>query len=342
MTRLMALPDTGYLDSLPPVRKVTCTEGHQLVEIIEGAEPVVLSGLVSHWPLVKAAGAQQLEAYLARFDTGVDIVAFELSAESKGQVFYNSEMTGFNFSRQTSTLLHVLAGLQDPHTETTTYVGSTPVDYCLPGLKLENDLPIAHLKPVVSLWLGGQTRIAAHFDQPDNIACVVAGRRRFTLFPPDQLENLYIGPWDFNPAGQAISLVDFSAPDYQRFPKFETALASAQVATLEAGDALFIPSMWWHHVESLSSVNALINFWWRQGPAYQGLPVDVFQHALLNLKHLPVEQRRAWFQIFKHYVFNEDDKTLAHIPSACQGFLGSIDDDMARQLRALLRNKLNR
>ena len=37
---------------------------------------------------------------------------------------------------------------------------------------------------LASLWLGNRTRIAAHYDLPDNLAVVAAGRRRFTVFPP--------------------------------------------------------------------------------------------------------------------------------------------------------------
>jgi len=103
----------------------------------------------------------------------------------------------------------------------------------------------------VSFWLGNKTRISAHYDYPDNIACVVAGTRRFTLFPPEQIGNLYVGPVDKTPSGQAISLVDFSNPDLERFPNFELAMQAGYQAVCEPGDAIYIPSLWWHHVESL-------------------------------------------------------------------------------------------
>jgi hypothetical protein len=33
---------------------------------------------------------------------------------------------------------------------------------------------------------------------------------------------------------------------------------------LEPGDALHIPSMWYHHVEGLEPFNMLVNYWWRE------------------------------------------------------------------------------
>ena len=82
------------------------------------------------------------------------------------------------------------------------YVGSTTVETCLPGLLDAQALAVAPPDALASIWLGNRSRIAAHQDLPDNLACVVAGRRRFTVFPPEQLPNLYIGPLDFTPAGQ--------------------------------------------------------------------------------------------------------------------------------------------
>jgi hypothetical protein len=216
------------------------------------------------------------------------------------------------------------------------------VDAAFPGFRLDNDIGLQAQNPLVSIWMGSRTRIAAHFDTPDNIACVVSGRRRFTLFPPDQLANLYIGPLDFTPAGQAISLVDFHRPDYSRFPRFEKALQSAQMAELQPGDAIYIPSMWWHHVEALDTFNVLVNYWWRGGAAGMGTPLDALVHALLCLKGLPREQRKAWRGIFDHYIFEDNPDGFSHIPQRSLGILGQLDQTVARQLRAMLRSKLGR
>jgi hypothetical protein len=221
-------------------------------------------------------------------------------------------------------------------------VGSTTIDTALPGFRTHNDLDFGTRNPLVSIWLGNRARIAAHHDLPDNLACVVAGRRRFTLFPPEQLSNLYVGPLDLTPAGQAISLVDFASPDFTRFPRFAQALAHARVAELSAGDAVFIPSMWWHHVESLEAFNALVNYWWRQSPAYMDAPIGALMFAMMTVRDLPPAQRAAWHNLFRHYVFETDEETVAHIPRGSRRSLGPLTDESAREIRARLLARLNR
>jgi hypothetical protein len=265
--------------------------------------------------------------------------------EIEGRYFYNDDLTGFNFRRETGKLdavLDALLRLAPEAAPPALYVGSTTVDTCLPGFRADNDLGFGPRDPLVSLWLGNRSRIAAHFDLPDNIACVVAGRRRFTLFPPDQVGNLYVGPLDFTPAGQAISLVDFARPDLDRFPRFARALDKAQVFDLEPGDALFIPSMWWHHVESLEPFNALVNYWWRQSPDHMDSPMAALFLAMMTVRDLPPAQRQAWRVHFDHYVFDADDRTAAHVPAAARRVLAPMDDEGSRRLRAQLLKRLNR
>jgi hypothetical protein len=313
-------------------------------DVLQSTQPVLLRGLVRHWPLVQAA--QQSEAafcrYLRGFGADTRLSLWRGAPAIDGRFFYNADFSGFNFRHETlafgALLDELLAGTPD-----TLYLGSTEIDRCFPGLRAPNDLPeLAGLGPHVSLWLGNRMRVATHFDQPDNIACVVAGRRRFTLFPPDQVANLYIGPLDLTPAGQPISLVDNAHPDLDRFPRYAEALRHAQSFELLPGDALFIPSQWWHGVESLGTINGLVNFWWRQSPDFMDPALSTLLMALLSLRDLPPAQREAWRALFNHYVFDADDQTAAHIPPAARGLLAPLDDHGARQLRSLLRNRLNR
>ena len=151
-----------------------------------------------------------------------------------------------------------------------------------------------------------------------------------------------MGPLDFTPAGQPVSLVDLKRPDLTRYPRFSEALAHGQEAVLEAGDALYIPSMWWHHVEALEGFNVLVNYWWRQSPDHMDSPVAALMLALLTMRDLPPAQRKAWEGIFDHYVFHAGGETAAHIPPPARHALAPLDADGATHLRAHLIKRLQR
>ena len=316
-------------------------------QVLRSTEPLLLKGLVNEWPMVEAANKSSRAAidYVRDFYQDATVGIFFTGPESGGRYFYTDDVRGENYQRAMVKLDAVLDRIEEnigaPRPQYV-YMGSTTVDNCLPGFRKSNDVDLHGRRALASIWLGNSTRIAAHFDVPDNLACCAAGRRSFTLFPPEQVENLYPGPLDFSPGGQVISMVDFHNPDFERYPRFRKALQTAQLAELEPGDAVFVPSMWWHHVEGKDDFNVLINYWWRQSPAFMGTPSDVLDHALLSLRDLPGEQRRAWQELFRYYVFDWDGSQAQHLPEDAQGVLGPIDENKARQLRAKLMNKLNR
>jgi len=86
-------------------------------------------------------------------------------------------------------------------------LGSTDVGTFFAGLCGENpvvaegDLPGSGTPPA-SLWIGNRTTVAAHWGMSNNIACPGASGRRFTVFPPNQVANLYPGPLEPTPGGQ--------------------------------------------------------------------------------------------------------------------------------------------
>lgn len=330
---------------LPVASPMREAEGPLTDALLQSTQPVVLRGLVANWPMVKAAREQQGDAYLRRYYRDATVTALLGEPGMKGRFFYNDDLTGFNFTPTHAKLDAILGELKihaDDPAPPAIYVGSTTVDTCLPGFRDENDVDLGQRDALMSVWLGNRTRIAAHYDLPDNLACVAAGHRRFTLFPPEQLRNLYVGPLDFTPAGQAISLVDFAQPDLARFPRFAEAMQHAQVAELGPGDAIFIPSMWWHHIEALDAFNVLVNYWWRQSPPYMDTPTNALMLALMSIRDLPPEQRAAWQEIFRHYVFEADAATTSHIPANALRVLAPLDGDAARVLRAQLLKKMNR
>lgn len=339
---------TSIFDKAQHVREVRCHRKDVAIgEVAASQEPVILRGFVDDWPVVEAARTSDaaLQAYMNRFDKGAVVPISAGPAELEGRLFYNDSFTGMNVDRGNATFTMFLDrvfkyGPADP--PPLIYLASTDVDEVMPGFRNENDVDFGDLAPLRSVWIGTRTRVAAHNDLPLNIACVAAGKRRFTLFPPDQTPNLYVGPFELTPAGRPVSLVDFAKPDLERFPKFEDAVKTARIADLDPGDAVFIPSMWWHHVEAIGSVNILVNYWWRTSPAHLGTPQDVLNHAMMTLRDLPPEEKRIWKHMFEHYVFDTDGSESEHIPTHARGIMGPVTSSVAARVRAFLRERLNR
>jgi hypothetical protein len=317
-------------------------------EIVARARPAVLRSIVREWPAVRAslASPDGICAYLRGIDRGAKVAAMRMPPSAKGRIFYNAGLEGFNYTRDETTLGAVLERLQRYASMTrpaSIVVQSAPLAQCAPGFSESNPNPLLDASVEGRLWLGNRVVTPAHFDESSNVAFVVAGHRRFTLFPPEAIGDLYIGPIGYAPTGTPVSLVDFDAPDAARFPRFERALAVALVADLEPGDAIYIPPLWWHHVRSLDAVNALVNFWWKDRlAASRGTDsaLNALLLALLDLRTLPAEQRTAWRAVFDHYVFGADAGDAAHIPEGKRGVLGEVSPELARQVRAFLRAKL--
>ncbi|MEO0347563.1 MAG: cupin-like domain-containing protein [Pseudomonadota bacterium] len=314
--------------------------------VVGGDQPALMRGLVKDWQLVAAAAdAESFTRAVVAGDAAHPVQAFVAAPDIDGRYFYNDDLTGFNFERRQIALgalferVYALRGVDNPEG---IYAGAIPLTG--PMARLADALPMPLLEGIddrlVSLWFGNRGQTAIHWDLPQNIACVVAGKRRFTLFPPDQLENLYMGPVDVTLAGQPVSLVDPLKPDLERFPRYAEAENHKTVVTLEPGDALYLPSLWFHHVESLEPVGALINYWWRDAAAHMVTPLFTLLHAMLTLKDLPDNELAKWRRLFDHYVFERDDDTLAHLPEQARGFLGETTPERAQRLRAFLAHSL--
>ncbi len=335
-----------------PVLEGVAPERIPYGELLEAGQPTILKGVARNWPLVRRGleSATQAMDYLRSFATGKRVVAYTGPAEIEGRFFYNADLSGLNFSTERTPLEAILDRLAAQGNEAPTsslYVGSTDLDSYLPGLRAENDLVLNHAmfgrnRPVVSIWIGNRTVAAAHYDQYNNIACCMVGRRRFRLFPPEQIRNLYPGPLEPTPGGQVVSMVDFSAPDFERYPGFRAALAAGQVAELEPGDALFYPAMWWHHVEALDSFNAMINYWWTTSPEFMDSPEATLLHALMSLRDRSDHEKQAWRALFDYYVFGAANGAGQHLPERVRGNLAPMDESKARRLRSLLLSRLNR
>jgi hypothetical protein len=318
-------------------------------EIVPKGEPAVLRGLVAEWPIVEAAreGDEALAAVLRGAASGEPFEAWFGAPEIAGRFGYAADFSGFNHERRLATvdqLLELLLRQKGHERPWSMYAGGIPIRRHVPDLLPAIPMPILDMSraTLISLWLGNRTRTAAHWDLPQNLACVAAGRRRFTLSPTDQLPNLYVGPLDFTLAGQSISLVDVDEPDLEEHPRFAEALEHARQAELGPGDALYIPSLWWHAVASLDELGAMINFWWRNAEPPLLTPLNALYHAVITMKNLPANELAAWRALFDHYVFDENGDPAAHLPEQARGILGRRTPELVARVKKLLVDALRR
>lgn len=319
-------------------------------ELVAAERPAVLKGVVRDWPLARTGSPAGAAAYLKSFYQGRPVLAFIGRPELRGRFGYTEDATKLDFASERGSLvdyLDTVLGLPDDENAPSYYIGSTDVDVYLPGFRAENDLVLDHEmfernRPIVGAWIGNRTTALAHHDMSNNIACCLVGRRRFALFPPEQIGNLYPGPLEPTPGGQVVTMTDIDAPDFERFPRLREALAAGEIAELEPGDALFYPAMWWHQVNALEAFNVMINYWWNTSPEYMDTPQNALLLALLCLRDRPEQEKRAWRAMFDYYVFGPPDRAGAHLPEAARGNLGPMDEMKSRRLRAWLLKRLNR
>ena len=335
------------LEDLPRVVEESLTAQDLPARLLNATTPFVVRGLAAHWPLVQAGaegGATAACDYLARLARDRAFPANLGQSAGDDRLFYDAAM-GMNFrmanGRLDAFLQQMLASEENPALPVV-YLSSIDMNDYFSGLAEANRLELGPRRPLESIWIGNRTRIAAHNDVPDNLAVCAVGKRRFTLFPPEQFRNLYLGPLENTPAGRPVSMVDFRAPDWQRYPRFREALATATIAELAPGDALFVPSLWWHHVEGLAPFNVLVNYWWRNSPAFLGQPEDALLHGILALRDLPAAERQQWRELFDHYVFHHGPESTDHLPEEGRGILAPLTAGTASRLRARLLRGLSR
>ncbi len=304
-------------------------------EVLTAYEPVLMRGLLGHWPLVQQAraGLEPCLQYLMGFDQGQPVDAVLAKPEPTRAFSYRPGLDGFNFmheKRPYAALFEQLWRYSHFPDPPSLAAQSALVAEVLPGLELANACPLLQAEVRPRIWIGNRATVPAHFDDSHNIACVAAGRRRFTLLPPQCAPLLYMGPPDYAPTPAPMSVLPhLQTADPAHYPQVAEALKQALVVELEAGDALYLPPLWFHQVEALApDLNILMNYWWRPAPApgrQDELHLAALRLAMLAFRHLPEGERDGWRALFGFYVFGAQGEALAHIPEGQRHMFGALD-----------------
>lgn len=312
--------------------------------VAERCQPVVLRGLCAAWPIAEAAAQSwdSLQQYLVQLDSGALAQAFIGPPSISGRYYYSEGLDGFNFERRDMRLADALSEMgvsADDPDQPSIYFGSVLADKHVPGFAEQNSLSMlsASVRPL--LWLGNASFVSAHYDTFDNLACVVAGRRRFTLYRPADVSRLYVGPIDNTMAGPPVALAVGSEVGDPRYPKFESIRDDAMVAELAPGDAIYLPKLWWHQVEATDTRNMLVNYWWDAFSRGPDAPYSTMMLAMTAIAERPEGERAAWRAFFDHYVFRTEGHPLAHLAEDQRGILGSASENF-RRIRAMVMRQL--
>ena len=131
----------------------------------------------------------------------------------------------------------------------------------------------------INLWIGDEQSISTtHQDPYENFYAVVRGTKIFTLYPPSDVgflyEKVYPTASYVKDANKNLCIqidnettcpwitMDLTQTDdeiNENFPKFK--LAHQVVATVEKGECLYLPSLWFHHVQQ-RGLTIAVNYWY--------------------------------------------------------------------------------
>lgn len=108
------------------------------------------------------------------------------------------------------------------------------------------DLGVKFFKKLPVLFVGGEgAKVVMHYDMDlaNNFHFNFAGRKKILLYPPEQTKYLYKVPYSI----VSMEIIDMDNPDLEKYPAL--AKASGYEVILEHGEALYIPSQWWHFIK---------------------------------------------------------------------------------------------
>lgn len=229
-------------------------------EFYAANRPVVLTGLIDHWPALTKWSLDYL-------DEKVGNALVELQAERGKAADY--ERAKDNHKRGTR-LRSVTAAMRKVDASNDFYITAyNDTNNKIVLAKLWDDLgPVSILQPSGGrdgfFWMGPKgTLTPFHHDLTNNLLVQVMGRKRCRLVPAWEVSRMKNSQHCFSDRSPA----DWDEADPSLPPVLE--------CTIGPGDALFLPIGWWHHVEALdNSISMSFTNFAADNGFYEDYPAD--------------------------------------------------------------------
>lgn len=230
-----------------PIETIAPPTEDEFEALCKGQRPVVIKGVIEHWPAFERWNLDYLRDKLAHRQIQVSET---MTGEHRLHVSYPRRISG----------AELLDAFDSPdraqreryHLTQVRVLDQTPG--LLEDIAWPSFLKIGKLFQVC-LWMAAKgTRTCLHWDGLPALLSLVTGEKDFWLIPPEEHESLYPNPLSDFPFINR-SQVDCFAPELDRFPRY--AEVEAEHVHLSAGDMLFVPPFWWHYVKNLDTAAAL-------------------------------------------------------------------------------------
>lgn len=225
---------TDHIKHSQVERRTSLSTSEFLLKYKNNATPVIMSDLTSDWPATKKWNIEHLKAV-----AGDQVVPVYSSEPAQGKQHQHAAERNIKLSAYLEMLEKGEKDLRMFFYNILENVPSLLDDFTYP------ELGMTFFKRLPVLFVGGKgAKVQMHYDidLANLVLCHFGGPKRVLLIPPEQTPFIYKVPFSFS----ALHKVDFANPDFEKYPALRH--LNAYVADLQHGDALYIPSGYWHYI----------------------------------------------------------------------------------------------
>lgn len=247
-------------------------------EFVSTNRPVIIRGGISQWPSVTKWTPSYLRQKAGHLQVTVAVTPDGYADDVKGHLFLLPEERLMLFGE----FLDIMEA--KIHRNGIFYVQKQNSNFVEEFSVLKDDVDdvtwateaFGRNPDAVNFWMGdGRAVTSMHRDHYENIYCVVSGKKEFTLLPPTDLpwvpyeefrtatyrENRETGAFNVELEDGKVPWIPLNAdkPDYDKYPAYRN--ATVMKCAVGAGDVLYLPSLWFHHVKQSHACIA-VNYWY--------------------------------------------------------------------------------